>query len=82
MRYLFVWSILLAMPAAADNVSPWFGSADQKPFQMAADGTHVAASGLERESHTRPLKLSDCAITGCSIAENAAKVLGTGHVSP
>lgn len=81
MRYLILMCVL-ATPAAADNVSPWFGSADQKPFQMAADGSQVAGLAIISGKREPARHQGGCAITGCSIAENAAKVLGIGHVSP
>lgn len=83
MRYLVLVFLVLAGPAMADEVSPWFGSTDQTPFQMRSDGTDVEA-GVQHGmlDHTDPQVQTGCAITGCSLAESSAKVLGAGHVSP
>jgi hypothetical protein len=83
MRYLVLMCVILAGPAAADEVSPWFGSTDQTPFQMRSDGTAMAA-GDQQETldHAELRGQADCAITGCSLAEGSANVLGAGLVSP
>ncbi len=81
MRYFVLMFLVLATPAAAGEVSPWFGSADQVPFQIASDGTAVAPpapAGDRAEAGKNP----DCAIDGCSVAESTAKVPGRSSVSP
>jgi hypothetical protein len=83
MRKVFVLLALLSSPAAAEDLSPWFGSTDQQPFQLSADG-----SGLDANVDTASTSAAtdaphlQCSISGCSVAEGSAKVLGTSHVSP
>ena len=83
MRYLVLVFLVLAGPAMADDVSPWFGSNDQTPFQLQSDGTDAVTDVQHGMlDHTGSQGQEGCAITGCSIAEGSAKVLGAGHVSP
>lgn len=82
MRYFFLMCLALASPAAADEVSPWFGSADQTPFQIAADGSPVVTGPLKSDGRAELGGKNGCAIKGCSVAESTANVPGIGHVSP
>ncbi|MBL8789097.1 MAG: hypothetical protein JNM45_01275 [Rhizobiales bacterium] len=82
MRYLVLMCLALATPAAAEDVSPWFGSADQVPFQMASDGSPVVIKSKASGDIAGQQEKSDCSIKGCSVADSAANVPGTGHVSP
>lgn len=83
MRYLVLMCVILSGPAAADEVSPWFGSTDQTPFQMHSDGSGMAVvNQQEAPDHAEARGQADCAITGCSLAQGSANVLGAGLVSP
>jgi hypothetical protein len=83
MRRLFLLFLAMATPAAAEDVSPWFGSTDQVPFQLAADGSDMAQAPVSApDTRAATGDTDDCAITGCSLAEGSAKVLGAGLVSP
>lgn len=83
MRYVLPMIVLFAGPAAAEDASPWFGSMDQVPFQMSADGDRITARAAGGDGRFAQAEESvDCSITGCSMADGSAKVLGTGLVSP
>lgn len=82
MRYLFLFFIALATPATAEDVSPWFGSVDQTPFQMTSNGETAVPTAIDREARRDEDGSGNCAITGCSVAEGSAKVLSTGLISP
>lgn len=83
MRYVFLLLAVLVSPAAAEDVSPWFGSTDQVPFQLTADGRRVDADMSSDHLTTASVTpAAPCSIMGCSVAEGSAKVLGAGHVSP
>jgi hypothetical protein len=53
---------LQASLACADDLSPWFGSADQKPFRI--DVTETGATPAEQTA-TNSTKPADCKIAGC-----------------
>lgn len=81
MRYFVLMFLAMVTPAAADEVSPWFGSADQVPFQMASDGKAVLTPG-RNDVRAELGKHPDCAIEGCSVAESVTLVRGKSPVSP
>jgi hypothetical protein len=82
MRFLVLMCFALATPAAADEISPWFGSSDQLPFQMASDGRPVILHTSKTGDHAEVRQKTGCAIRGCSVADSTANVPGTGLVSP
>jgi hypothetical protein len=53
---------LQATWASAEDLSPWFGSADQKPFRI--DVTETGATPAEQTA-TNSTEPADCKIAGC-----------------
>jgi hypothetical protein len=57
---------LQATAAFADDISPWFGSADQKPFRIDLATTDTSPSDLTATNSTEPPnQKAACEIAGC-----------------
>lgn len=70
---------LAAAPVAADNKLPWFGSADQAPFQVTESGSIV-----ETREHNgfAPDTADACTIVSCFEGESTTRVLKASSLSP
>jgi hypothetical protein len=55
---------LQASLAFADDISPWFGSADQQPFRIEASTAETIATDQTATNSTEP---APCEIAGCPI---------------
>ena len=59
----------LAMPATAEELTPWFGNAGQDAFQMETSGAYEARQG-EADQTTPP----DCTIVNCKPNQEFARL--------
>jgi hypothetical protein len=62
---------LLSAPALANDVSPWFGSTDQQPFQLDTN-TMMAVKSDTDQMQTGSLSLPDCPSKTCAQAPKPA----------
>jgi hypothetical protein len=80
-KFVVAALVVMAGPAMADQVSPWFGSEGQVPFQLASNPLAETAMAEPAAAITSQQAV-ECAIEGCLTAEGSAKVLATSQISP
>jgi hypothetical protein len=64
---------LQASLACADDISPWFGSADQQPFRV--DATTINATPTDQTT-TNSTEPAPCEIAGCPEDGKTANTTG------
>ena len=62
---------LFSAPALATDVSPWFGSTDQQPFQLDTNTMMAVKSDADR-IQTGSLSRPDCLSKTCALAPKTA----------
>jgi hypothetical protein len=80
-RFVVAVLVVMAGPALADDVSPWFGSEGQQPFQLVASQASLGSTTVP-ETWAGLHLAQACTIEGCLTDEGSAKVLEANPVSP
>jgi hypothetical protein len=74
-----VFLCLQATLASAEDISPWFGSADQKPFRIEISTADTKATDQTATNSTEP---APCEIAGCpKHGKTANTTLGPAELS-
>jgi hypothetical protein len=76
---LCVVLVFLAVPAVADDASPWFGNDGQKPFKVTDDGTEEFSIAGQRPELA---EAGNCKLEDCSENTISGISLKIGQASP